>query len=71
MGSFSLAHWLVVGLVALLLFGPRRIGEVGKGLGEGLRNFKKGIRGDDDDDEPEKALPERSESRTSHAKDPS
>lgn len=60
MGSFSVAHWLVVGLVALLLFGPKRIGAVGKGLGEGLRNFQKGIRGIDDEDDEPKALPEGS-----------
>lgn len=62
MGSFSLMHWVVVGIVLLLLFGGRRVGDLGKGLGEGLRNFKKGLRDDDDDDEPEKALPERSKS---------
>lgn len=54
MGSFSLVHWLVVGLIVVLLFGAGRIGEVGKGLGEGIRNFKKGIASDDDDDEDEK-----------------
>lgn len=43
MGSFSLVHWLVVGLVAVLLFGPKRLAGVGKGLGEGLRGFKEAI----------------------------
>ena len=66
MGSFSLMHWLVVGAVVLLLFGGRRIGDLGRGLGDGLRNFKKGLR-DDEDDEP-KALPERSSDRASDAK---
>jgi sec-independent protein translocase protein TatA len=64
MGTFSLMHWLVVGLVVLLLFGGRRIGDLGRGLGDGLRNFKKGLR---EEDEP-KALPERSSDRTSDAK---
>lgn len=40
MGSMSLAHWLVVGLVVTLVFGPRRLAQAGKGLGEGIRGFK-------------------------------
>ena len=50
MGSFSLVHWLIVLVVVLLIFGPKKLSEVGKGLGEGMRNFKKGIR--DEEDEP-------------------
>jgi sec-independent protein translocase protein TatA len=41
---------LVIALIILLLFGASRLGDVGKGLGEGIRNFKKGIAGDGDDD---------------------
>lgn len=39
---------LVIVLIILLLFGASRLGDVGKGLGEGIRNFKKSIGGDDD-----------------------
>jgi sec-independent protein translocase protein TatA len=49
MGSFSIWHLIVVLIVALLLFGSGRVADVGKGLGEGIRNFKKGIREDEDD----------------------
>lgn len=38
---------LIIALVVLLLLGGRKIPELMKGLGEGLRNFKKGIKGDD------------------------
>jgi sec-independent protein translocase protein TatA len=41
---------LIVGLIILVLFGANRLGDVGKGLGEGIKNFKKGIAGDDDDE---------------------
>lgn len=41
---------LIVGLIILVLFGASRLGEVGKGLGDGIRNFKKGLSGDDPDD---------------------
>lgn len=47
MGAMSLSHWLIVGVVVLLVFGPKRLSEVGSGLGEGIRNFKKGLNGDD------------------------
>jgi len=33
-------HLLVIGFIALLVFGPKRLPELGKGLGEGLRQFK-------------------------------
>jgi sec-independent protein translocase protein TatA len=39
-------HLILVLVVALLLFGPRKLPELGKGLGEGLRGFKDGIKGD-------------------------
>lgn len=38
-------HLVIVLVVALLLFGPRKLPELGKGLGEGLRGFKDGIKG--------------------------
>ena len=31
--------------IALLLFGPKKLGDLGKGLGEGIRNFKSGLNG--------------------------
>lgn len=39
---------LIIGLIILVLFGASRLGEVGKGLGDGIRNFKKGLTGDDE-----------------------
>ncbi len=49
MGTFSLPHWIILLVVVLLLFGPQRLAGVGKGLGEGIRSFKKGISEDDED----------------------
>lgn len=43
MGAFSISHWLIVMVVVLLVFGPKRLSEVGKGLGQGVRNFKAGL----------------------------
>jgi sec-independent protein translocase protein TatA len=44
---------LVILLVALLIiFGPKRLPEMGRSLGKGMREFKDSISGKDDDDEP-------------------
>jgi TatA/E family protein of Tat protein translocase len=45
MGEFSIFHWLVVLAIVLIFFGGRRIPEVMKGLGEGIRSFKDGMAG--------------------------
>jgi sec-independent protein translocase protein TatA len=46
MGSMSPLHWLIVLLVVLLVFGPKRLASLGKGLGEGIRSFREGISGE-------------------------
>lgn len=55
---------LIIGLIILILFGASRLGEVGKGLGDGIRNFKKGLSGDNDDEadkEAKQLTPKKSE----------
>ena len=47
MGEFSIFHWLIVLAIVLIFFGGRRIPEVMRGLGEGIRSFKEGMRGND------------------------
>jgi len=49
MGSMSPIHWLIVLLVVLLVFGPKRLASLGKGMGEGIRSFREGISGDSAD----------------------
>lgn len=43
--------WIVLAVVALLLFGGQRIPEMMKGLGSGMREFKKGMNEDDPKDD--------------------
>lgn len=43
MGEMSIWHWLLVILIALILFAPSKLGGLGKGLAEGIRNFKAGL----------------------------
>ena len=57
MGSFSPVHWVIVLIIVLLVFGPGRLAGVGKGLGEGIRSFKKGLNEDADDHPPTAAKP--------------
>ncbi len=45
MGEFSVFHWLIVLAIVLIFFGGRRIPEVMRGLGEGIRSFKEGMSG--------------------------
>ena len=45
-------HLIVLAVVAFLLFGAKRLPELGKGLGEGLKGFKEGIKGISDPPPP-------------------
>ena len=51
MGSMSIWHWLIVLIVVVLLFGAKKIPELAKGLGQGIKTFKKEM---EEDDEPQK-----------------
>jgi len=42
--EFAPMHWVVVAVVALLIFGPKKLPELGKGIGEGIRHFKEGLK---------------------------
>jgi sec-independent protein translocase protein TatA len=45
---FQPTHLLIIGILLLVLFGAKRLPELGKGLGEGLKGFKEGIKGGPD-----------------------
>jgi sec-independent protein translocase protein TatA len=59
MGSLSPIHWLIVIVIVLLVFGPGRLAGVGKGLGEGIRQFKKGLNEEGDADAPKPQITEK------------
>jgi sec-independent protein translocase protein TatA len=46
-GLFQPTHLLVIIGIALLVFGPKKLPELGKGLGEGLRGFKSAMKGEE------------------------
>lgn len=49
MGAFGIWHWLVVLVIVLIVFGAKRLPEIGSGLGKGIKNFKASM-----DDEKDK-----------------
>jgi sec-independent protein translocase protein TatA len=46
----SVGHWLIVMVVVAIVFGPKRLGSVGKGLGEGIKGLKDGLAGRGDEE---------------------
>lgn len=50
-------HLVLLAVVAFLLFGAKRLPELGKGLGEGLKGFREGIRGISDPAPPPQSQP--------------
>ena len=42
-GKLGLPELLIIAAIALLIFGPSKLADLGKGLGEGIRNFKKSM----------------------------
>ena len=53
MAGVGIWEMLVLGLVVLLVFGPKRLPEMGRSLGRGLREFKSSVSGDGKDEELE------------------
>ncbi len=56
MGGFSLWHWLVVGVIILLLFGKGRFSDMMGDVAKGLKSFKKGMSEDDEASAPPKRI---------------
>lgn len=47
-GTFSIGHWLVILAVVVLLFGAKKIPELAKGFGQGIKDFKKAVKEDEE-----------------------
>jgi len=58
LGELGLPEILLILGIALLLFGPKKLGDLGKSLGEGIRNFRSAMK-----DEPPTPTPESGEKR--------
>ncbi len=47
MGTWGIGHWLVVLLIAVLLFGTKKLGNIGGDLANAIKSFRKGLQDDD------------------------
>lgn len=65
MFNLGLPELLVIGAAGLLLFGPKRLPELGKSLGKGIRDFKKALDGDESSAAPTQLAPPNTQSQNS------
>ena len=57
MGSFSIWHWLIVLLVVVVIFGTKKLRNIGSDLGGAVRGFKEGMKGANDEADATAAAP--------------
>lgn len=48
MGGLSIWHWLIVLLVVVLVFGTKKLGNMGGDIGKAVKGFKDGVKGEED-----------------------
>lgn len=61
MGTWSVWHWLVVLLIVLLVFGTKKLRNIGADLGGAVRGFKDGMKNTSGDKSPESETPGQSQ----------
>ena len=49
MGSLSIWHWLIVLVIVMLVFGTKKLGNMGSDLGKAVKGFKDGVKGSEED----------------------
>jgi len=57
MGSFSIWHWLIVLLVVVLIFGTKKLKNMGSDLGAAVKGFKDGVKGGQEGTDESAAAP--------------
>jgi len=57
MGGMSIWHWVIVGIIVMLLFGRGKVSELMGDVAKGIKSFKKGLAEDEKPEEPAKADP--------------
>ncbi|MGB6102757.1 MAG: Sec-independent protein translocase subunit TatA [Pusillimonas sp.] len=62
MGSFSIWHWLIVLVIVALVFGTKKIRNMGEDLGGAVKGFKKGMRDANEEKTPEELTQQRVQS---------
>lgn len=70
MGSFSIWHWLIVLLVVVLIFGTKKLKNVGEDLGAAVKGFKDGVKGASDAPAEGQPVPPAQQVTANKAADP-
>ena len=68
MGSFSIWHWLIVLLIVVLVFGTKKLKNIGTDLGGAVKGFKDGLR---DGQAPETPVPPQGQQQVTASQQPS
>lgn len=69
MGSWSIGHWLIVLVIVALIFGTKKLRNMGEDLGSAVKSFRKGLQGDDKAEQPQlKADPAPDQAATADKK---
>jgi sec-independent protein translocase protein TatA len=68
MGSFSIWHWLIVLLIVVLVFGTKKLKNIGSDLGGAVKGFKDGLR---DGQTPETPVPPQGQQQVTATQQPS
>lgn len=57
MGSLSIWHWLIVLLVIILIFGTKKLGNIGSDVGKAVKGFKDGVKGAEEEADVRQSSP--------------
>jgi len=57
MGSMSIWHWLIVLVIVMLVFGTKKLGNMGNDIGKAVKGFKDGVKGADEEGKPAAPAP--------------
>ena len=60
MGSFSIWHWVIVLVIVMLVFGTKKLGNIGSDLGKAVKGFKDGVKGGEDGAAPAQQVADKS-----------
>lgn len=64
MGGFSVWHWLIVLLIVVLVFGTKKLGNIGGDLGKAVKGFKDGIKGEEEKSAAQDSTPSQVADKT-------
>lgn len=63
MGTFSIWHWLIVLAIVLVIFGTKKLRNVGSDLGGAIKNFKEAMKGEDEGTRSDETTPPSAETK--------